>query len=639
MVQKIVLVLSFYLFAAFPASAQDNVSAKRINNIRSCNRFPGANGGIKITACSADLPSSGGTADARGLEGAQTWSTNVFSSIVSSVDFKCGAATYTVSTTSTIPSNVHLIASQGCIFSVNSGITLTINGSLDGSSMSQHFAGNGTVTISNGQPVKPQWWPLVAGNISTNLQSAANALPSGGGQIDACGYTSSWIINAKVSYTVPTDLWFCNVTLNVTNNPFFFRASGTKFHGIKGQTIIKTSAAWTNGPLTNITITAVISMVNIANTTGNEGVFQNDFEIYGLTLDDDNQINGCLPKAVTSVFTNHVNIHDMTVKNFPCEGIWPSGGGIAVSEWWSVHDSYFDHVGYNGVVLGAASAITVDVNKASIYGNHFNYVNVGIGIDGTDVNIHSNVAANCLTTCFSAGDVGSSRASLSNNSASFTSTALGGVIGILINPTCASCVVANNTLYGTGSVIGIESACSICTVSNNSIVIDEQSTYGSGGIVVISGATTATTAVVGNTVQFLNEFNGYHAGVEFVTGSQGLLAGNFVSGCTIAKSCYSFDLQSANVQLGMNYALDGYTSAHGLWSASTDILAGSSSNALPNAPAGLDINTAQILTGSGVPAAGLCTANNIASLFMRTDTPDTTHGLYVCTSAGVWTPK
>jgi len=50
----------------------DRINAKGINNVRKCDQFAGANAGAKIAACIADLPSTGGVADARGLEGAQT---------------------------------------------------------------------------------------------------------------------------------------------------------------------------------------------------------------------------------------------------------------------------------------------------------------------------------------------------------------------------------------------------------------------------------------------------------------------------------------------------------------------------------------------------------------------------------------
>lgn len=82
------------------------VIAKNIDNVRKCDGFPGATGGAKIIACLADLPSSGGTADARGLEGAQTIVANI--AIGANKTLLIGAATYT------------------CNFA---GICLTLNGS------------------------------------------------------------------------------------------------------------------------------------------------------------------------------------------------------------------------------------------------------------------------------------------------------------------------------------------------------------------------------------------------------------------------------------------------------------------------------------------------------------------------------
>lgn len=45
---------------------------KRLGNVRQCHLFPGADAGAKIAACIADLPVTGGMADACGLEGPQT---------------------------------------------------------------------------------------------------------------------------------------------------------------------------------------------------------------------------------------------------------------------------------------------------------------------------------------------------------------------------------------------------------------------------------------------------------------------------------------------------------------------------------------------------------------------------------------
>lgn len=124
-----------------------NIAMPRLNNERRCDfGFTGADAGIKTTACVSDLPSTGGTANGRGFEGAQAWSTNVFSGVTKPVNFICGATTYTVSTNVTIPASVHVHLEDGCVFSINMGVTLTIAGPIS-ASRSSHFTGAGTVTI------------------------------------------------------------------------------------------------------------------------------------------------------------------------------------------------------------------------------------------------------------------------------------------------------------------------------------------------------------------------------------------------------------------------------------------------------------------------------------------------------------
>lgn len=52
-------------------------SVSNINNRRNCNAFNGATADVKITACIANLPSTGGIADAGGMEGTQTIAADV----------------------------------------------------------------------------------------------------------------------------------------------------------------------------------------------------------------------------------------------------------------------------------------------------------------------------------------------------------------------------------------------------------------------------------------------------------------------------------------------------------------------------------------------------------------------------------
>lgn len=73
----------------------------RANNVRFADQFPGSDAGAQILACIADLPSTGGVCDARGLTGAQIWSTSV-TVATSGVHLMLGAATFNFQSTATL---------------------------------------------------------------------------------------------------------------------------------------------------------------------------------------------------------------------------------------------------------------------------------------------------------------------------------------------------------------------------------------------------------------------------------------------------------------------------------------------------------------------------------------------------------
>ena len=82
-------------------------ATKYLNKIRFADQFPGADAGAKIAACVADLPSTGGTCDARGLEGVQTATEDPFAGVPETkpVTLLLGHATYNINTTWTIPAD------------------------------------------------------------------------------------------------------------------------------------------------------------------------------------------------------------------------------------------------------------------------------------------------------------------------------------------------------------------------------------------------------------------------------------------------------------------------------------------------------------------------------------------------------
>lgn len=99
------------LMAAFPATSEgqvpsEQVLTKRLNAIRYADQFPGGNAGAKIAAALADLPSTGGTIDARGLTGAQTIATpltlGVSTDPAKPTTLLLGPGNFTVSNTITV---------------------------------------------------------------------------------------------------------------------------------------------------------------------------------------------------------------------------------------------------------------------------------------------------------------------------------------------------------------------------------------------------------------------------------------------------------------------------------------------------------------------------------------------------------
>src|SRR3990167_1361859 len=132
-----------------------------VDNVHFCAQYAGATAGAKITAAIGAVPATGGTVDCRGLEGAQTISSDPFTGVTKPITLILGAATYTVSATTTIVANVNVQAESGATLSPNGGVTITINGGFTGTPTT-HFSGSGSIVFSTTnsriRTVIPQWW-------------------------------------------------------------------------------------------------------------------------------------------------------------------------------------------------------------------------------------------------------------------------------------------------------------------------------------------------------------------------------------------------------------------------------------------------------------------------------------------------
>ncbi len=109
--------------------------------VRHAIRYPGTNASDKISEAGDDLPASGGTIDATGLEGVQTWTSNPFDLVTKPITLIMGAGVTTIPIGMTIPNNVSVVMPAGAIFFLEDSVTFTLQLS-PASSISEHFAVN-----------------------------------------------------------------------------------------------------------------------------------------------------------------------------------------------------------------------------------------------------------------------------------------------------------------------------------------------------------------------------------------------------------------------------------------------------------------------------------------------------------------
>lgn len=82
-----------------------NFATQLDDKVAHCSQYTGATAGAKIAAAIAALPSTGGTVDCRGLEGAQSITVDAWSGVTKPGRIIFGAATFTISADQTIPAS------------------------------------------------------------------------------------------------------------------------------------------------------------------------------------------------------------------------------------------------------------------------------------------------------------------------------------------------------------------------------------------------------------------------------------------------------------------------------------------------------------------------------------------------------
>jgi hypothetical protein len=138
--------------------------------------YAGVDAAAKIATAFTALPASGGVIDIRCMVGNQTFGSDPFTGMNKPVTMIVGPATFTSSVNLNVPANVALMLLEGALISMNTGTTLTIRGPMQGSSLSQHFTGAGSISFLTTlvPEVYPQWWGAT-GNGSTDDTSAIQA--------------------------------------------------------------------------------------------------------------------------------------------------------------------------------------------------------------------------------------------------------------------------------------------------------------------------------------------------------------------------------------------------------------------------------------------------------------------------------
>ncbi len=91
------------------------------------------------------------------------------------------SGTYKIDNDITIPSNVSIRLNNGAKFSIDEGVTVTINGKLD-AGLYQIFSGDGTVSIARGacEYLIPQWWGALGDGSNDDTSAIQAALTASG---------------------------------------------------------------------------------------------------------------------------------------------------------------------------------------------------------------------------------------------------------------------------------------------------------------------------------------------------------------------------------------------------------------------------------------------------------------------------
>ncbi|MES2970921.1 MAG: right-handed parallel beta-helix repeat-containing protein [Patescibacteria group bacterium] len=445
------------------ATFTNSVLSPNVNNIRYANQFSGADGCAKIAAALADLPSTGGTVDARGLEGTQACASNPFASVTKPYKVLLGHATYTLGTnvefvTSTPSSGSHIIEGIGdttvLVYSDNTGPTYNYinlasnsilrNLKIDATAVTNGIVGD--VYSSSTSNITIENVTFIGGGHHIGLSQvnefmvdhtrhlSLTAVTGGGGgvyidqssngtvkDVTAGGFTmpaatqAFGIIVVKSSSYVkvvnPTIYDIDGTTIPTFGGVGFTASTNSSLTGGTIKNLKNGDGVWTEDGSTDISITGTVSTGN-GNTAGS-GSYSNTGDGFDIFNSARINLSNCVARNNGNLTAEkHVNIEiftsaDVTVDN--CEASDGGHHGVTVngSPNTKLNGIRANRNGYNGVhVVNSSGTVNTSGTTVTRTAGYFGLAwpaNTTITINGVAYKIASVTNLNTLVLTTSAG--------------------------------------------------------------------------------------------------------------------------------------------------------------------------------------------------------------------------------------------
>lgn len=228
-----------------------DILATSVNKVQKCDQFAGATAGAKIIACIAALPSTGGTADARGFEGAQTITATV--TVNKPVTLLFGAATFTASAFPAFSITSAGVKLQG-LGSGTSVLKTADSAAVHDQLVLAAFSGDGLeiagMTFDHNAAGTPRVTAPATGNKRRTVEiTSGNHIRIHDNEVKNTSSVHSFMVNG----TTIEDVWIHNNRFTNIGNDSGLKGSHTGANN--AATLTDSGAAWTVDGLVNKIVT------------------------------------------------------------------------------------------------------------------------------------------------------------------------------------------------------------------------------------------------------------------------------------------------------------------------------------------------------------------------------------------------